>query len=344
MKKLISLALILLSASIYSFSADAQSTTNEITIKLKDGKVLNAYFKSVSPSDVTVSPGDIESITISSLPASSRTDKQIPLKLKEGRLLIDGDSIVFSKSPLSFNSIKMRTVYLGVQTSQDDKGAKIEEVVSGSPAEKAGLMKDDIITNVEGENIDGPETLAKVIRGMKPDQKVKISILRDGQKKEVSAVLGVQDAMTYKNTPFQFIDSMTNGRGFHYFYNMPNPYGRNNPLSPNRNFRVQPIPRGKSWGFPPEKKAELGLQIQDTQDENGVSVLKVESNSPAEKAGIKKGDLLTQINENKITNINDAMEELSQATGNEYKLQVMRNKKPVTITVKIPKELRKADI
>jgi len=70
------------------------------------------------------------------------------------------------------------------------QGAYIANVVSGSPAEKAGIQEGDIITKIDGEELKDVEGgLAEVISGKKAGQRVEIEIWRDDETKTVSATL-----------------------------------------------------------------------------------------------------------------------------------------------------------
>lgn len=95
---------------------------------------------------------------------------------------------------------KFERPYLGVRyrmISQDlallnevPQGAYVVEVVSDSPADKAGIIEGDIITKLDGGAVrekDGG--LAKVIAGKKIGDRVKINLWRDGEEKETEAIL-----------------------------------------------------------------------------------------------------------------------------------------------------------
>lgn len=70
------------------------------------------------------------------------------------------------------------------------EGAYIANVISGSPAEKAGIEEGDIITKIDGEELKNFEGgLAEVISKKKAGQKVDIELWRDGETKKVSATL-----------------------------------------------------------------------------------------------------------------------------------------------------------
>jgi S1-C subfamily serine protease len=70
------------------------------------------------------------------------------------------------------------------------QGAAVQEVVTGSPAEDAGLQVGDIITEVDGTPIDANHRLADVVSQYQPGDRVKLTILRAGTTKSITATLG----------------------------------------------------------------------------------------------------------------------------------------------------------
>ena len=76
------------------------------------------------------------------------------------------------------------------------------------------------------------------------------------------------------------------------------------------------------------RQQKLGLKIQDTEDGNGVKVLDAEKDSPADKAGLKKDDVVTEIGGKKVTNTDEAREELMQENAENksaYNIKATRN-------------------
>lgn len=66
-------------------------------------------------------------------------------------------------------------------------------VIPGSPADKAGLKEYDIILEIDGEEINSQNTLAKIIRKKKIDQEITLKILSKGTEKTVKVVLKESD-------------------------------------------------------------------------------------------------------------------------------------------------------
>jgi S1-C subfamily serine protease len=74
------------------------------------------------------------------------------------------------------------------------EGAYVVEVVANSPAAKAGLEKGDVITKMDGQDINADNELSKVIQGKKVGDKVLIEYYRDGKdKKETTVTLKVAE-------------------------------------------------------------------------------------------------------------------------------------------------------
>lgn len=90
--------------------------------------------------------------------------------------------------------------YMGVQAGQPltddelkelgiDAGVRIQSVLEGGPAEKAKILGDDIILTVDGDKIDSVQTLVMTLREKGEGTKVKVEVLRDGEKKTLSVTL-----------------------------------------------------------------------------------------------------------------------------------------------------------
>lgn len=75
---------------------------------------------------------------------------------------------------------------LGLDTPE---GALVFAVVEGSPAEAAGLQQGDVIVAVDGERIAIPEDLFSYLRDKEPGDEVTVTVVRDGEEREISARL-----------------------------------------------------------------------------------------------------------------------------------------------------------
>jgi serine protease Do len=71
------------------------------------------------------------------------------------------------------------------QDTEDGKGVKVLDVDDDSPADKAGVKEDDIITRFDGKDVDSAPTLADLARDAKGKPVVKIDLIRDGKPMEL---------------------------------------------------------------------------------------------------------------------------------------------------------------
>ena len=212
---------------------------------------------------------------------------------------------------------------LGILMEKSDKGVLVKEVVPNSGAEKAGIKVNDIITAVDEQNITAPEAMVEYIQSKKPGYKVNIQFLRDGAVNKVTALLGGKMTISKSRT-----------------FTLP---GR--PLE-ERKIEGQAPQLSEAFDIFEQlmvEKPKLGIEIQETEDENGVKVLEVEDGSSAAKAGLKMDDLILFISGKKITSVSDAKESLKGIKGNAT-MDIMREGKPKKIEFKMPRPLKKASL
>jgi serine protease Do len=228
--------------------------------------------------------------------------------------------------------------FLGVISEDNELGAKINEVSEGSPAEKAGLKKDDIITNVNDEKITGPKDLYEAIGKYKPSDKIQISILKNGAKIKLTAELEKNKAQSFSYT-------VPNG-GMTIEPNwVPNaPRGRGNNGSQRFGFEFPQMPELNNL-FGNIEKPKLGISVEDIEENEGVKISSVSENSPAAKAGLKEDDIITEVNDKKVKDVDGIKPIIKGATeGTVFKFNITRNGKKSVIEVKIPKKLKTADL
>ena len=261
-------------------------------------------------------------------------DKSKENKIVEGKPLdLNIDDVLSFATPAQSNA-----AFLGVISEENELGAKINEVSEGSPAEKAGLKKDDIITNVNDDKITGPKDLYEAIGKYKPSDKVQISILKNGAKTKLTAELE-------KNKVQSFSYSMPN-QGMTIEPNLvPNiPRGRGNNGMQRFGFELPQMPEFNNI-FGNIEKPKLGISVEDVEENEGVKISSVSENSPAAKAGLKEDDIITEVNDIKVKDVDGIKPIIKGATeGTVFKFNITRNGKKTVIEVKIPKKLKTADL
>jgi serine protease Do len=261
-------------------------------------------------------------------------DKSKENKIVEGKPLdLNIDDVLSFATPAQSNA-----AFLGVISEENELGAKINEVSKGSPAEKAGLKKDDIITNVNEEKITGPKDLYDAIGKYKPSDKVQISILKNGAKTKLTAELE-------KNKAQSFSFSMPNqGMTIEPNFVPSTPRGRGNNGTQRFGFELPQMPELNNF-FGNIEKPKLGISVEDVEENEGVKISSVSENSPAAKAGLKEDDIITEVNDKKVKDVDGIKPIIKAATeGTIFKFNITRNGKKTVIEVKIPKKLKTADL
>ena len=210
---------------------------------------------------------------------------------------------------------------LGVVFEKNDKGALIKEVMKGTPAEKAGLKANDIITAINGVAISSAEDLSREVGKYMPDNKITITYLRNQQTENTTAILATNDRAANRN--YQFIDTMV--------------------FKIDDMFKMLPLDRNE-WA-PKPRKLQLGVGIQDMENGKGVKITSVTENSPAALAGIKKDDVILSVNGTQLTDINDLRKMLNDTKeGDKWKIEYERGNKKSSTEVVFPKKLKTADL
>ncbi len=225
--------------------------------------------------------------------------------------------------------------FLGIMSEENEKGAKVNMVSEESPAEKAGLQPNDIISKINDKPIDGPKSLYEAVGVFKPNDKITITYLRDGKELTTNATLAKNKASN-ATTP-QIYSFVPKGQ-------MPN-IRRGFRISPDQNFNFEMPELKELDGLMnrDSKKPKLGISVEDLESADGVKIKNVTSGSPADKAGLKTNDIIIQFDENKVSDVND-LKWNSLQEGQVLKFTIQRNGEKKKIEVKIPKKLKSADL
>jgi len=165
---------------------------------------------------------------------------------------------------------------------KEEAGVEITRIEDDSPAAKAGLKVNDVILQYHGQRVEGIEQFSRFVRETPPGREVKMLIVRDGNNQTVVAKIAARKGM-----PGSLLPAMPR-------IEMPNM-----PDMP----RVYTMWRSSMLGVEGE-----GLQGQLAEFfgvKEGVLVRAVLRESPAEKAGIKAGDVILKVNDVKVASPND---------------------------------------
>ena len=224
--------------------------------------------------------------------------------------------------------------FLGVTTDESEEGAKISQVTKESAAEKAGLKDGDIITKINDKKVGGPDVLSDVVRSFKPKEEVTVYYKRDGKENSSKVILGEKKGSGSMSYSFSGPDNAPKVFTMPKMKVMPKiAWGDDGNY--NFNYNGDMLPRHQ----------KLGLKIQDTEDGTGIKVLDVDKDSPAEKAGLKKDDVVTEVGGKKVNNTDEAREQLQEnQEKSAYTIKAKRNGSEMNFDIRIPKKLKTANL
>jgi serine protease Do len=170
-----------------------------------------------------------------------------------------------------------------------EKGALVSDVTPAGAAAKAGLQKGDIIEELNGQPITGPNDLKLKIASLTPGTTAHLKVNHGGQKKDVTVTLGELPEKTAQNAEAES--------------------GEQNPM---RGVQVDDLTS--------EVARELGLR----RDTKGVVVTDVDPDSPAGDAGLLRGDVIQEVNRRSVNSVSDFQRAVRQAGKQPLVLSVNR--------------------
>ena len=180
-------------------------------------------------------------------------------------------------------------------------GVVISQVAEGSPAAKAGLKQNDVITEYNGQRVEGAVEFRRMVRETPVGHTAQISIWRDAHAQTLSVEVGSYPAEM--------------GGGFSGV--MPRMFSRpgERQQSPGENFNFRA----------PVQAPMLGVSAQDISGQlgeyfgapggEGVLVTEVRAGSAGEKAGLHAGDVIAKVNGERVRNREELRDRLRAAVG-----------------------------
>jgi serine protease Do len=211
-----------------------------------------------------------------------------------------------------------------------ERGVLVGKVVSDSPATKAGLKENDVVTEINGQRVEGTEQFRRMVREIPPGRTAQLTVWRDGRAQPIGVTVGQSESHRTMSKVFS-----TPGN---FAFNLPD-------------MKVLPeIPElddSENFAFSLSGRPRLGIDAENLDGDfgnyfgapegQGVLVRSVIADSPAAKAGLKTGDVITSVNGDRIRSTAELRQKVAtKSESNSVKLGVIHNKSEMSVTVELP--------
>jgi serine protease Do len=220
-------------------------------------------------------------------------------------------------------------------------GAVVEEVSSDSPAAKAGLKSGDVVVSFDGERVRSARQLERLVGETPAGRSVKMTVQRGGSRLDLDV------------TPEASAGSWIGGGDM---WRAEREAGRLAPRIEQDLRRRFPAMEfnwdGDATWMLPGGRGRLGVAVQDMSEQlagyfgvkTGVLVTDVDADSPAAKAGIQAGDVITAVNGQTVDGPDELRREVSKVEdGSAADVSVTRDKKTLSLKVNVENPERKIE-
>ncbi|HZH31421.1 MAG TPA: PDZ domain-containing protein [Pyrinomonadaceae bacterium] len=248
------------------------------------------------------------------------------------------------------------------------RGVAVRDVAADSPAAKAGLQKNDVILRFDGEQVSSVRKLQRLINESAPEHTARLTISRNGSEQELSVTLDRREGFAPggfgnfrfpEGQTFNFDADELKRRAEEMSRNSEEWKKRAKEWQGNSEEMRRGLEKFRAEGFGHNfaliqgaGNRRIGINTQTLTDqlanyfgvqgrEGGLLVTSVAENSPASKAGLRAGDVITEVEGTRITNAGELARALNRADEGEVSLKIVRDRK--TRNVKVRPERAQSD-
>jgi serine protease Do len=202
----------------------------------------------------------------------------------------------------------------GFGLKEGTKGAVVQSVVPRAPAAKAGVQPGDVVTAVNGKPVESSAGLTRTVSSVPPGGKAKLTVLRNGQSKDIEVTVAQrpdEESLARGETGPDEPEEQDQGGG------------PKKAANQKLGVRVAPLT--------PEIARQLGVE-----GDQGVVVVAVTPDGPADKAGLQRNDVILQVGQQPVTSVEQVVNIISKAKPNDVVvLRVRRGQQASFVPVRI---------
>jgi len=197
---------------------------------------------------------------------------------------------------------------------KSERGAIVNEVLTESPAESAGIREKDVIIEFDGKPIDNSNDLVRAVRKTGPGTTVNIALVRDGERKSVNVDIGKLPRRERRHS---------------CSFSFPEPH------------RFELFRSSRFLGmYLSDLNEQLGTYF-GAPEGKGVLVEKVEKDGSAGKAGFQAGDVIIKVEKESIETTRDIVDVLEdREAGEQVQFEILRKGTGKTLQFVLDEEVR----
>jgi serine protease Do len=205
---------------------------------------------------------------------------------------------------------------------KEERGVEIKNVDQDAPAGKAGLKVNDVVLDFNGERLQGEASLRRLLRETPPGRTVTLGIVREGQPQQIKVTLGDKKAYIAK----VYKDKMK--------WKTPEAMA---PMPRIEMPAIDVVVRSysRTTGMMVDNLTPQLGEFFGVKSGEGVLVRSVERGSVAEASGLKAGDVIVKVDEERISDRNDFNRALRRKEG-KTNIVVVREKREQTLSMNVP--------
>ena len=243
-----------------------------------------------------------------------------------------------------------RTKELGLK---EERGAIVMKVVADSPAEKSGLKENDVIVSFNGRRVDSVRELQRFLNETPADRSVQLEVIRAGARQTLATTLAKRSLQSFSLLGPGFDEHFTK-QNEEAMKRAEESLKRSEDALKQYRGKLDALPRdfgdfafvnpgefaffgGTRLGVSAESLTDQLAEFFGVKDSKGVLVAAVEENSAAAKAGIKAGDVITGIDNEKVDSVRALVKALSSKTEGTVSVKLVRNRAEQTVNVTLEK-------
>jgi len=200
------------------------------------------------------------------------------------------------------------------------RGELVQTVQDDSPAERAGLQPGDIVTKVNGKDVNADQTVSFLVANLEPGAQVPVELLRDGKRVALTVTLGKRPSEAELQQQTETFDP-----------------DAEEPMAP-----------GQSDGTIEQK---LGMQVMPMSaavarslgipvDTQGVVIAVVDPNSDAARKGLRRGDIILSANYQPVASVEALLAQVNAAAAENREAMLLRVQRRTQPPAFVPIRLR----